>query len=136
MKSYHSTPIKAFKPELLPIGETFGFVVFFNKVEEQKRGIESAIIKEKIQFPVYTEIEYKMALSNYRKVDISGQDGKRKIINTFINAIYVFDDHLKIIYNGKNKEETVSLEALEGSNLDLFGFFIFARPFFSLWLLI
>lgn len=77
-----------------------------------------------------------MALSNYRKVDISGQDGKRKIINTFINAIYVFDDHLKIIYNGKNKEETVSLEALEGSNLDLSGFFIFARPFFSLWLLI
>lgn len=77
-----------------------------------------------------------MTLSNYRKVDISGQDGKRKIINTFINAIYVFDDHLKIIYNRKNKEETVSLEALEGSNLDLFGFFIFARPFFSLWLLI
>ena len=57
-----------------------------------------------------------MALTNYRKIDITQQDGKRKIIDTFINAIYVFDDHLKIVYNGNNKEETVSLEALENSS--------------------
>ena len=54
-----------------------------------------------------------MALSNYRKVDISGQDGKRKIINTFINAIYVFDDHLKIIYNGKTKRKQSALRPLK-----------------------
>ena len=87
-----------------------------NGIEEQKRDIETAIIKEKVQSPVYTKDEYKMALSNYRKIDISRQDGKRKIIDTFINAVYVFDDHLKIIYNGKNKEESISLAALEGSN--------------------
>jgi len=43
-------------------------------------------------------------------------DGKRKIIDTFINAIYVYDDHFKIGYNGNNKEETVSIEALENSS--------------------
>lgn len=86
-----------------------------NEIEEQKRDIETAIIKEKVQSPVYTKDEYRMALSNYRKIDISRQDGKRKIIDTFINAVYVFDDHLKIIYNGKNKEESISLAALEGS---------------------
>ena len=58
-----------------------------------------------------------MALHNFRKVDISKQDGKRKIIDTFINAIYVFDDHIKIIYNGNGKEETISLEELESSTL-------------------
>ena len=57
-----------------------------------------------------------MALTNYRKIDITQQDGKRKIIDTFINAIYVYDDHFKIVYNGNNKEETVSLEALENSS--------------------
>ena len=88
-----------------------------NELEQQKSEIETAIVKEQIQSPTYSQDEYRMALTNYRKVDISTQDGKRKIIDTFINAIYVYDDHLKIIYNGKNKEESVSLEELEGSTL-------------------
>lgn len=88
-----------------------------NELEQQKSEIETAIVKEQIKSPTYSQDEYRMALTNYRKVDISTQDGKRKIIDTFINAIYVFDDHLKIIYNGKNKEESVSLEELEGSTL-------------------
>ena len=58
-----------------------------------------------------------MALHNFRKVDISKQDSKRKTIDTFINAIYVLDDHIKIIYNGNGKEETISLEELESSTL-------------------
>ena len=58
-----------------------------------------------------------MALTNYRKIDISTQEGKRKIIDTFINAIFVYDDYIKIIYNGKNKEEYVTLEEIEGSTL-------------------
>ncbi|SCJ82271.1 Transposase and inactivated derivatives [Anaerotruncus sp. 2789STDY5834896] len=88
-----------------------------NDIEKEKCDIENSIAKERIKTPSYSEDEYKMALTNYRKININTQEGKRKIIDTFINAIYVFDDHLKIIYNGKNKEECVSLEALEGSNL-------------------
>ena len=86
------------------------------ELEASKNEISDAIIKEQIQSPTYTQDEYRMALTNYRKIDITQQDGKRKIIDTFINAIYVFDDHLKIVYNGNNKEETVSLEALENSS--------------------
>ena len=58
-----------------------------------------------------------MVLTNYRKVDIYTQNGKRKVNDTFINAIYVYDDHLKIIYNGKNREESVPLEEMESSTL-------------------
>ena len=86
------------------------------ELEASKNEISDAIIKEQIQSPTYTQDEYRMALINYRKIDITQQDGKRKIIDTFINAIYVFDDHLKIVYNGNNKEETISLEALENSS--------------------
>ena len=58
-----------------------------------------------------------MALYNFRKIDITTQEGKRKIIDTFINSIYLYDDHLKIIYNANSKEETVSLAELESSTL-------------------
>ncbi len=91
-------------------------VMLLNDLEKQRDEINDAIIKEKIQSPTYSQDEYRMALTNYRKIDITQKDGKRKIIDTFINAIYVFDDHLKIVYNGTNKEETVSLEALENSS--------------------
>ena len=87
-----------------------------NDLEKERDEISDAIIKEQIQSPTYTQDEYRMALTNYRKIDITHQDGKRKIIDTFINAIYVYDDHFKIVYNGNNKEETVSLEALENSS--------------------
>ena len=63
------------------------------ELEASKNEISDAIIKEQIQSPTYTQDEYRMALTNYRKIDITQQDGKRKIIDTFINAIYVFDDH-------------------------------------------
>ena len=63
----------------------------------------------------------KMALCNFRKIDTSKQDGKRKIIDTFINSIFLYDDHLKIIYNGNGKEETVTLEELESSTLFSYG---------------
>ncbi len=69
-----------------------------------------------IKNPTYTVEQYIMALANYRKVNMNTLDGKRKIINTFINAIFVYDDHLKIVYNGNNKEETISLAALENSS--------------------
>ena len=58
-----------------------------------------------------------MALYNFRKIDISTQNGKRKIIDTFINSIYLYDDYMKIVYNANGKEEIVSLEELESSTL-------------------
>ena len=58
-----------------------------------------------------------MALHNFRKIDVSKQDGKRKIIDTFINAIYVSDEDFKIVYNVNGKEETIKLEELESSTL-------------------
>ena len=88
-----------------------------NELELQKSEIETAIVKEQIRKPTYSQDEYRMALTNYRKIDISTQEGKRKIIDTFINAIFVYDDYIKIIYNGKNKEECVTLEEIEGSTL-------------------
>ena len=48
---------------------------------------------------------------------MSKQEGRRKLIDTFINAIFVYDDSFKIVYNGNGKEETISLGELESSTL-------------------
>lgn len=62
-----------------------------------------------------------MALYNFRKIDTTTKDGKAKLIDTFIDRIYLYDDHLKIIYNINGKDEDISLKELESSNLKQCG---------------
>lgn len=87
------------------------------ELEKEQNEINDAIAKEQLKAPIFTQDHFRMALNNFRKIDISTQDGKRKIIDTFINSIYLYDDHIKIVYNANGKEETVSLEELESSTL-------------------
>lgn len=85
--------------------------------EKQRDDISLSIAKEKIECPILSKDHFKMALNNYRKLDITKFEGKRKLIDTFINAIYVYDHDIKIVYNGNGKEETVTLEEMESSTL-------------------
>lgn len=86
-------------------------------LEKEQKKITDAIAKEQLRVPIFTQDHFKMALYNFRRIDISTQDGKRKIIDTFINSIYMYDDHIKIVYNANRKEEIISLEDLESSTL-------------------
>ncbi len=88
-----------------------------SNLEKERNDINDAIAKEQLKAPIFTQDHFKMALYNFRKIDISTQDGKRKIIDTFINSIYIYDDYMKIVYNANSKEEVVSLEELESSTL-------------------
>ena len=67
------------------------------EIEQQKRTLAGTIAEEKKKSPVFTKDEFKN------------------------------DDHLKIIYNGKEKEETISLEELESSKISQGGQQIYAR---------
>lgn len=87
------------------------------ELEKERDEIGEAIAKEKIKTPIFSQDHFRMALHNFRKIDVSKQDGKRKIIDTFINAIYVSDDDFKMVYNVNGKEETIKLEELESSTL-------------------
>lgn len=88
-----------------------------SELEEEKKGIEDSVAKEQLTAPVFTKEHFIMALHNFRKIDVTKQDGKRKIIDAFINSIYLYDDHMKIVYNANGKEEVVTLEDLESSTL-------------------
>lgn len=92
-----------------------------NVLEEQKKALEEQLIKERATSPLFTKEQFKMALCNFRKIDTTKKEGKAKLIDTFIDRIYLYDDHLKIIYNINGKDEDISLEELESSNLKQCG---------------
>lgn len=87
------------------------------ELEKEQKELNEVIATEQLKSPIYTQEHFKMALHNFRKIDISTQDGKRKIIDTFINSIFIYDDSIKIIYNANGREEVIKLEELESSTL-------------------
>ena len=40
------------------------------------------------------------------------------MIDGFINAIYLYDDHAKLILNYKNDTKTITLDELQGSDFN------------------
>ena len=84
-------------------------------LEEQKKVVEDSIEEEKEKSPVFTKDQFCMALYNFRKIDVNTQEGKRKLIDTFVNSIFLYDDRLKIVFNGGAKNEEISLSELESS---------------------
>lgn len=87
-----------------------------NELEIQKAAVEETIATEKIKSPMFTKDEYKLSLLNFRKIDTSKLEGRQKLIDTFVNVIYLYDDCIKIIYNDKEKEEIIPLSELDSSS--------------------
>lgn len=49
------------------------------------------------------------------KLDLTTQEGKQRLIDGFINAIYVYDDRITFTYNYKDGTETITLSELESA---------------------
>ena len=60
-----------------------------------------------------SHIEY--YLKNLRNGDASNREVQKKLIQTFVNAVFVFDDHLKLTYNFSGDKSTVTLQDLKDS---------------------
>lgn len=55
-------------------------------------------------------------LHRFAKLDRHSQEDRRKLINYFINAVYVYDDHLKIVINTVEGSSAVPIELLPDSS--------------------
>ena len=56
-------------------------------------------------------------LSLFRNLDISTREGKERLINSFVNSIFLFDDRIVFTCNHKNNESVITLEEIEESGL-------------------
>ena len=94
-------------------------------LEMQKKELEAKIAEERLAKPKLSEDFVRFWLTRFRKLDLSQREQRQALIDTFINAIYLYDDKMLITFNYKEGTETVSFaEATEavageiGSDLD------------------
>lgn len=86
-------------------------------LEAQKKAIETDIIQYQIRNPIVPKEQLLFALYNYRKLDMSVQSDRQKLIDSFVNSIYLYDDHFIITFNCKNTSKKVSLKEINSASL-------------------
>ena len=100
------------------------------QLEETKRELEARIAEEKLAKPKVTEEYIRFWLLRFCKLDMSLKDQRQALVDTFINAIHLYEDKVLITFNYKEGTQTVTFgEATEvasegnGSDLDCFTAF-------------
>ena len=84
-----------------------------SELEEDAEDLKKAIaIEEYSEAQMIDPDRVRFFLSRFLNLDRNDPDDRRKIIRVFLNAVYVFDDHLKIVTNFIENAETVALKDL------------------------
>ena len=89
------------------------------EAEDRKKALLSAIAKEEIKKPAITKEHIEFFLFDMKNRICNSNEQADIIINTFVNAVYLYDDKLILTFNFKEGER---LKKLELSELEGFGF--------------
>ena len=95
------------------------------ELETQKSELEVAILEEQIERPLLTQEQIRFGIERFRKLKIEDEEDKKRLIDNFINAIYLYDDKITFTFNYKDGTKTVPLVECEsssvGSDTNCFG---------------
>ena len=83
------------------------------ELEAAKEELEIRIANEKLVKPKLTEEQILFYLHKFRVLDMSKQSHRQRLIDTFINRIYLYDDKLVITFNHKDGAQTITLSDIE-----------------------
>ena len=95
------------------------------KLEAQQKELEVRIAEEKIARPRLSENQVRFWLTRFRKLDPNVKSHRETLINTFVNAVYLYDEKVLITFNYKDGTKTISFNEIaakdvsEGNGSDL-----------------
>ena len=69
------------------------------ELEERKKELVQDIDEEKRFFQKASPEQVRFSIEYYRDKNLDNREYLRELLNTFVRAIYVFDDHFKIVIN-------------------------------------
>ncbi len=96
------------------------------ELEAAKEDLEIKIANEKISKPRISEEFMTFWLHRFRKLDVSQKSHRKMLIDTFVNAIYLYDDKTLLTFNFKEGTKTITFDNVKdawnkygnGSDLD------------------
>ena len=92
-----------------------------DELEARKEEILVNIQTAELQKPKLTREQMTAWFEQFRHGDPANRDFQKRLIDTFVNAVYVFDDKLVLTYNYQHGTQTISLDEIAsalGSDFD------------------
>ena len=88
------------------------------ELEKQREALETSILQEQIEKPLITREQILFWFDQFRHGDPADIAFQEKVIDCFVNSIYLFDDRIVVNFNYQEGGRPVSLEEVLGSFLD------------------
>jgi len=88
------------------------------ELEAQEKKLQQAIETEKALRPTFTRERVIFWLEQFRGGDLRDPDYQARLVSAFVNAVYLYDDHVKIALNYSGRSNTVDLPLVESACAD------------------
>lgn len=92
-----------------------------DQLEQAKKDIELQIIQEEMSRPLLSREDVTYWLCRFRTLDVSVLEERRRLIDSFVNSVTVFDDYILITFNYKEGEVSIPFADINGSDLQSVG---------------
>lgn len=86
-------------------------------LENEKARTEQALIEAELAHPILTREQISFFLNQFKHTDMKDETQKQRLINSFINAIYVYDDKIVITFNYRDGTKTIPLKDIKSSDM-------------------
>ncbi len=90
------------------------------ELEAEEERIKENICREQLQNTFVTEDQIWYIFDKFRKMDLSMPDQQKKIIDSFLHSIVLYDDRLVISFNYREYPKTIMLDDIQ-SYIDSIG---------------
>ena len=57
-------------------------------------------------------------MEQFKKTDVQNEEQRQRLIDCFVNAVFVYDDKIILTFNYKNSTKTIKLSDIKNSDLD------------------
>ena len=85
------------------------------ELEAAKEELETKIACEKLEKPKISAEFMTFWLHRFRKLDVRQKSHRKMLIDTFVNAIFLYDDKMVITFNYKEGTDTITFDDLRSS---------------------
>lgn len=92
-----------------------------DELEERKKDIELQIIQEETKRPMLSREDVVYWICRFRSLDVTKLEERRRLIDSFVNSVTIFDDYILITFNYKEGEARLSFSDIESSDLSSVG---------------
>ena len=87
------------------------------ELEATKDRLTVSILQEELQKPHLSREQILFFLQRFRAIDTTKQEQRQRLIDSFVNAVYVYDDKIILTFNYQDGTETITLDDINGSDL-------------------